>query len=287
MSVIQIGLIDRTRVGLNGTLVQSVAAALNVQVIRDLPQFWNIKATVTYLPRGSHIPLGVWPAMLVDQLPPGEGGVHLDKHNQPYALIAASADNDGWTLAASHEIIEMAIDPQGNFVQTSRSIEVDGKTIKDSEGEFQYLVEACDPCEAEDYAYLIQGVAVSDFLTPHFYDPGVTPGTRYSFNGSITAPRQILPGGYISWIDPVTEQWQQLRWLDSGQSPEIVTLGEAKQQQSLRAWIDGIMADHPDLRTSANIARKPRNAGLFDLGKDRRAILAEAAELRTRELVTR
>jgi hypothetical protein len=102
VTVIQVGLIDRTRGGLDQALVESVAAALNVQVMRDLPQAWNVQATVRYLPAETRrIPVGVWPAMLVDQLPPGEGGVHLDKHNQPYALIAASDDNDGWTIAAS------------------------------------------------------------------------------------------------------------------------------------------------------------------------------------------
>jgi hypothetical protein len=178
----------------------------------------------------------------------------------------------------------MLVDPQGNFLQTSRSIEVDGKTIKDGDGEFQYLVEACDPCEAEDCAYLIQGVAVSDFLTPHFYDPQVTPGTRYSFNGHIQAPRQILPGGYISWVDPAEGRWQQLRWIDPDQGPEIVDLGEAKAQKSLRIWIDGMMADLPQLRTSTNIAQSPRNHDLLELGKRRRKNLALAAAARFKDL---
>ena len=57
MSVIQVGLIDTTG-KLDAELVQSVAAALNIQVIRDLPQFWNIQATVVHLPHGK-LPAGV------------------------------------------------------------------------------------------------------------------------------------------------------------------------------------------------------------------------------------
>ena len=47
-------------------------AALNIQVMRDLPQFWNVQATVRYLPEPSKVPAGVWPVQLVKRLPPGE-----------------------------------------------------------------------------------------------------------------------------------------------------------------------------------------------------------------------
>jgi hypothetical protein len=39
MSVIQVGLVDKTG-KLDPDLVQATAAALNVQVLRDLTQFW-------------------------------------------------------------------------------------------------------------------------------------------------------------------------------------------------------------------------------------------------------
>jgi len=183
-------------------LLQATAAALNIQVTLDLPQFWQVRATVRHLPNATKIPAGVWPVFLVKTLPPGEGGFHLDKHNQPFAKVIASPNSDEWTIDASHETVEMLVDPSGNTLQTSTSIEITNGKIQDGTGQFAYLVEACDPCEADKYAYPIQGIAVSDFLTPHFYDPMVTPGTRYSFTGAIQAPRQILPGGYISWGKP-------------------------------------------------------------------------------------
>jgi len=218
MSVIQVGLVDKTG-SLDVELVQTVAAALNIQVTRDLPQFWNVQATVRYLPNARKIPPGVWPVQLVRSLPPGEGGFHLDKHNQPYAEVVASPDNDSWTIAASHETVEMLVDPNGNRLQTSAAIEIVGSQIQDGAGEFAYLVEACDPCEADTYAYVIQGVAVSDFITPHFYDPVAAAGTRYSFTGALTGPRQILPGGYISSVNPESEEWQQLQYIDPNTPP--------------------------------------------------------------------
>jgi hypothetical protein len=235
MSVIQVGLVDTTG-ALDAALVESTAAALNIQVMRDLPQYWNVHATVRHLPDPKKIPVGVWPVFLVAKLPPGEGGVHLDKKNQPYSLVIGTPDSSDWTIDASHETIEMLVDPTGNRLQTSRAIEIVGDGTEDTTGDFEYLVEACDPCEANDYAYSIQGIAVSDFITPHFYDPVAAAGTRYSFGGNIKKPRQILPGGYISFANPQSDELQQILFL--GPKPILRTLGPASGL-SLRMFVDG------------------------------------------------
>lgn len=279
MTVIQVGLVDKTG-KLDPDLVQSAAAALNIQVTRDLPQFWPaVHATVLYLPNHKKTPSGVWPVQLVASLPPGEGGYHLDKHNQPYAKVLADAGSDGWTVAASHEILEMLVDPFGNRLQTSRSIEIVNGKIQDGPSEFAYLVEACDPCEADQYGYSIQGIAVSDFLTPRFYDPLPTPGTRYSFTGALKAPRQILPGGYISWINQQTDEWQQLQYLDT--KPKIVDLGPAKGK-SLREWIHTQNHDVKGLRGPLQVSAKPQNKALFDACSVRRDALSAIATRRAK-----
>jgi hypothetical protein len=59
MSVEQVGLVDTTG-AIDVEQVQAVAAALNVQVTRDVPQFWTVQATVLYLPNPKKIPAGVW-----------------------------------------------------------------------------------------------------------------------------------------------------------------------------------------------------------------------------------
>jgi hypothetical protein len=175
---------------------------------------------------------------LVASLPPGEGGFHTTtSHHQPYAKVIATPDNDDWTVDASHEIVEMLVDPAGNRLQTSKSIELVEGQIKDGPGTFEYLVEACDPCEADNFAYEIDSVAVSDFITPHFYDPTAIAGTRYSFTGAIKAPRQILPGGYISWVDPTSNEVQQLLFVDPNAPPEIRNLGPATGL-SLREFVE-------------------------------------------------
>ncbi len=266
MSVIQVGLVDTTG-ALDSALVQATAAALNVQVMRDLTQYWNVRATVQYLPDPHKIPVGVWPVLLVAQLPPGEGGVHQDRKNQPYSLVIGTPNSSDWTIDASHETLEMLVDPAGNRLQTSRAITIVGNGVQDGAGEFEYLVEVCDPCEANQYAYAIQGIAVSDFITPHFYDPVATGGTRYSFGGNIQQPRQVLPGGYISFADPQSNDMQQILFL--GPKPVLRNLGPANKS-SLRMFVD--WKTHLKVQKS----RKP-NVALANWCKAHRKIVEAAA----------
>ena len=277
MSVIQVGLVDKTK-AIHPDLLNTTAAALTIQVMRDLTQFWTVHATVSVLPDPAKIPAGVWPVFLVKRLPPDEGGFHLDKHNQPYAKVIASASSEEWTIDASHEVLEMLVDPYGNRLQNSTSIEVKGRKIQDGTGQFGYLVEACDPCEADKFSYGINGIAVSDFITPHFYDPIVTSGTRYSFTGAIKAPRQILPGGYISWVNHQTDQMQQLLYVDPLKPPSIVNLGPAPPGLSLRAYMDGLM--RKSVKEDARTPTGPANPALLKRLKTKRATMDKTALMR-------
>ncbi len=237
MLQIKVVLVDMTG-NVGPDKMAAAAEALNVQVTRDLPQFWNIQATVSYQPDQTSVPQGMWPVQLVKSLPPGEGGFHVTKHNQPYAKVIWTEGSDDWTVDASHETIEMLVDPYGNRLQTSNAIGIDNGRITDAEGKYEYLVEACDPCEANNYAYQIDGTLVSDFITPAFYDPAATSSARYSFTGAVKNPREILPGGYISWVDPATSEMKQILWVDPSEKPTIRDLGPAPSNMSLREFVE-------------------------------------------------
>src|SRR5262249_31181180 len=144
-----------------------------------------------------------------------------------------------------------------------------------------YLVEGCDPCEGDQYAYSIQGIAVSDFITPHFYDTAAIPGTPYSYTGAVERPREMLPGGYISYIDTVADEWKQILWVDPNGAPTYRDLGPAPTQGNLRVWIDSRMAEpeilKSGLKTNVVTATKASNKSLFDYCKAHRHGLHEAA----------
>ena len=109
---------------------------------------------------------------------PGAAGVHMDKDNQPFALIASGNTLDEWSLTASHEMCEMLVDPSGDKQAT-------GNSPKPGQERVSFLVEVCDPSEAADFAYSVNEILVSDFYTPHYFDPIAASGVRYSFTGAI------------------------------------------------------------------------------------------------------
>ena len=274
---IKIGLLDTTGTVDTETMA-AVAEALNVQVTRDLPQYWNVNATVMYLPDHKKIPQGVWPVQLVKTLPPDEGGFHLTKHNQPYAKVIATPGSNEWTIDASHETLEMLVDSAGNRLQASEAIAISGDAVVDAPGKFEYLVEVCDPCEADQFAYLIDGYSVSDFITPHYYEAVESTATRYSFTGAIKRPRQLLQGGYISFVNPQEDVMQQILWVDPSKPPQLKTLGPASGS-SLRVFVET-----QTLSTTHKFRAERRKKSSADIGRLReyRSILEKAASVRAR-----
>lgn len=207
-----------------------VAAALQKQVARDFVPIWDVKATVDAFPTLDDVPLGYWPIIIGDEKQ-GGGGVHLDQDNQPFALVDFTPD---WTVTSSHECLEMLADPFGN-----RLIAGDSPDPK-KPGRVRFLIEVCDPCEDPSLGYTVNGVRVSDFYTPEYFEPpqpqGAAANKRYDFMGHITAPRQVLRKGYLSW------QWPDGNWeqeLFFGAQPEFKNIGKFDSSfGSLRAWID-------------------------------------------------
>jgi len=208
--------------------VTRTAAALQKQVLRDFLPIWGIPATVDPFDRLEDVPLGYWPMIVEDDIhQAGAEGIHLDEDGQPFSLIEVG---ESWSLTASHECLEMLVDPFGDRIQAGRS-------IKPGQGRVEYLIEVCDPCEALDFAYTVNGIVVSDFYTPSYFEPIRRPGTSYSFTGAVTRPREVLKGGYLSWRHPPSNHWwqavfgNQLRFVDLG----VLT---GKITENLRATID-------------------------------------------------
>src|SRR5262249_5936953 len=157
MPVPAVALVDRSPQPMRTPLLAHVAQALQTQVDRDFSAAWGARARVAAV-SGSGAPPGTWPIFLVD-VPETGFGVHLDTSGQPYAEARAGA---GWTLAASHLLLEMIADPGGGRFMEGPRI---GSLFE--QRPVRYLVEVCDPCRV--FHYVIDGVEVSDFVTPDYY----------------------------------------------------------------------------------------------------------------------
>jgi hypothetical protein len=249
----------------------TVSAALQKQVTRDLVQFWNLKATVDAFPQLEDVPIGYWPIIVKDNIGFNAAGIHLDENNQPFALVTASGERDVWSLTTSHELIEMLVDPFGNRLMA-------GDSPKPDQTRVQFLVEACDPSEAAEFAYTVNGILVSDFYSVRFFDPVAGPGVRYSFTGAITQPREVLRGGYLSWLDVASNTWWQETWF-SGNRPTFRNLGQMSASNgSFRTQIDRLTSQDRSRAISGGL-RAARAAGVSATATEEIAA-ARAARLR-------
>jgi hypothetical protein len=196
----KVALVDQSTDGVPAAELQQIATALQQQVDNDFAPAWGVRADISVLPAHSDAPAGTWPIKIIDALE-GAGGVHLDNDSVPYAEAVIGPQ---LSIAASHELLEMLADPWGNRFTPGADIEPgsDGRQVF-------YLVEVGDPCEV--FSYETDGVAVSDFILPSFYDPEAT--GRVDFLGKLEGPlpRTMPAGCYISWIDPQDGNWHQQR----------------------------------------------------------------------------
>jgi hypothetical protein len=121
------------------------------------------------------------------------------------------------------------------------------------QGNLIYAKETADACEADNLGYEItiksgRKILVSDFVLPAYFCDEQTEGTtpKYDFCGHITKPFQILPGGYMSYLDtskgegwkeftaddhnvasrkPVGSRYERRRRLhQTGQAPKLSTV---------------------------------------------------------------
>jgi len=220
----------RARRPITRAQLDAVAAALNTQVTHLRERWPDVRhAEVTADPVKAHAHAAPpWPMVVMDHSSAGLG-VHLDTHGHPYAEVSATSD---WSVTASHELLEMLIDPYGRKFKTGPSVDPtdDGQIVR-------YLVEVGDPVEA--ISYEIDGVRVSDFVTPDWYD--VHAAGPWSYTGSADRALHVLDGGYVSWIGP-DGHWHQLLpdgTFNRSQRPAAEGGGRDDRDDALGADADG------------------------------------------------
>ena len=176
-----------------------VIPALQHQVSVDFAAYWQIGATLVFLPKDQTPVPGWWQIVIVDD--PDQAGAlgyhELTAAGWPLGKVFAKLDIDSgssWTVTLSHELLEMLGDP-------------DIDTCKQAADGTMYALEVCDAVEADNLGYAIDGVQVSDFVTPRWFNDAVG-GDRYSFMRRVSKPYQLAPGGYISKFD--SKGWTQV-----------------------------------------------------------------------------
>lgn len=179
--------------------VQAALPALQRQVSYDFYAYWGVNATIKFLPKGETLTKGWWQIVVLDDPDQADAlGYHeLSSTGEPLGKIFARLDIQAgaqWTVTLSHELLEMLGDPE---IDTCKQA---------ADGKF-YALEVSDAVEADELGYKIDGVQVSDFVTPRWFNDQVE-CDRYSFKQRVTKPLELAPGGYISVFE--NGQWSQL-----------------------------------------------------------------------------
>lgn len=230
---VTVALVDETGT-ISSDELTDVAGALGEQVAQDLEPIWHVRANVIATSKPGPFQ---WAVKIREQLDePGALGYHTDSHHVPVSYVELT---DGWTVTVSHETLEMLVDPWGSRVHSARvpqGINYRDVGLKHESSYVHWLIEACDPCERT--VYKVQGIELSDFLLPAYYrSTPAAPGNRYSFTGSLSQPREVDDGGYVSFARS-DGTWFQVMNRHGQLRLENIGRFDSKEFSTLRAFSD-------------------------------------------------
>jgi hypothetical protein len=167
-----------------GVDLGKLVAALQKQMERDFVPVWGYPAKlyVTDKPKSEE-----WQVVFLDDADAADAlGYHdLTKNGQPISKVFVKttiAAGQKVSVTASHELVEMMIDPGAQLWAQSTN------------GGF-YAYEVCDAVEDEEY--VIDGISVSDFVYPSFFESWHKPGSvQFDHLKNVSRPFQTLQNGY-------------------------------------------------------------------------------------------
>jgi hypothetical protein len=201
----------------DGAQLAHIAAAVELQLNCDFAPYWGGSYKVRVGAATDVAAVGDVAVLLLDALPdaPDAAGYHDTLPNgAPIIRIVFDASV---SVTISHECLETAADPGANRWAWG----TDGS---------EYALEVCDPVEA--FSYDIDGVSVSAFVLPDYFDPGST--GPFAFPASAPMP-----------LSPLTVA------VSGGQNYQIVaTIGGNEKQVTARGCVSKPeKRGHPSSRT--------------------------------------
>lgn len=167
-----------------GVDLTKLVAALDKQLQRDFVPVWGYPAKLYVAKKAK---ADEWQVVFLDNADQADAlGYHdLTKNGQPVSKVFVKttiAAGEKVSVTASHELLEMLIDPGAQMWAQS------------DDGRF-YAYEMCDAVEEEVYA--INGIEVSDFVYPAFFESWHKPrAAQFDHLRKVKRPFQTLKNGY-------------------------------------------------------------------------------------------
>jgi hypothetical protein len=175
--------------------VERMVKAIQRQVTEHFTPAWGLQARLVF---NEDPPLAM--KVLIKDEASAEDAGFLGYHfvdGLPVTYVFAKDDiksNGEFSSTLSHEILEMLADPDVNLYAQG--------FYRDKAGRHRPAFipyEVCDPVEA--CTYKIDGVPVSDFVLPEWFEPEHQDGVmKMDYRDVIRSPFDLAPGGYIDAI---------------------------------------------------------------------------------------
>jgi len=168
-----------------GVDLDALIAAMQAFVDQDVAPVWGTPAKLV---KSSDFLAGKWAMVFLDDADqPGALAYHdLTPDGLPLAkvFVKTTIANRGLvSVSASHELVEMLVDPAINLLTTGP----DPKLV--------YAYESADP--VEELSYPVRGIPMTDFVYPSYFEAFHKPDSvQFDRLKKVSKPFQILSGGY-------------------------------------------------------------------------------------------
>lgn len=179
-----------------GVDFDALVAALQKYVDSHFTPVWGTPARVV---RSDGFVAGAWAMAFLDRADVQNAlGYHdLTPDGLPLSKVFVQTTVQAGqkvSVTASHELAEMLVDPAINLCSTGPKGLI-------------YAYETADAVEEEEF--LVEGVAMSDFVYPAWFEGFRKPGsTRFDHLNKAAKPFEILKGGYMSVFK--NGEWTQI-----------------------------------------------------------------------------
>lgn len=168
-----------------GVDLTALIAAMQAYVDNHVAPVWGTPANL--VESNDYVP-GAWAMVFLDDSDQKDALAYHDltPDGLPQAKVfvrTTIANKDLVSVSASHELVEMLVDPAINLLTTGP----DSKTV--------YAYESADPVEA--LSFPVNGIPMSDFVHPAYFEVFHKPGSvTFDHMKKVGKPFQILAGGY-------------------------------------------------------------------------------------------
>ena len=165
----------------------ALVAALQVFVDDHVAPAWGTPANLV---KKAEVPKGCWGLVFLNHRKHGLGLAYHDLTHDGYPqskvfVQTVRADGKQVSVAASHELVEMLVDPSMNL----EVMKPDGKLV--------HRYEAADP--VQDLEFKIDGIAMTNFVYPAYFESFHKPGSvQFDHMKKLKKPFELHKHGYQS-----------------------------------------------------------------------------------------